>query len=266
MWESWLLGQGYWLMPNAVLFNKDLTDKQKLLYCLISSLCAEKGYCRASNEYIWELLNADARTIRRNISTLQESWFIKITVKNNNQREISLQEREDKNVLGVGQKCPRGVGQKCPHNNTIYNNTIEYNINDFSELYKNYYWLNKWINEKVCNKLLNLKLMEWITLEQIKVAMVLYNTEFRVKGTDYKYVKKFETWIKEFQPLTEEQIEESLTRIIRLHKERKKSDAKYWQSLPSKKARADLCEAFWTEKVNSIYKSEDTSKTILHFT
>jgi hypothetical protein len=40
-------------------------------------------------------------------------------------------------------------------------------------------------------------------------------------------VKKFETWIKEFQPLTEEQIEETLTRLIKQHKEKKKSDPKY---------------------------------------
>ena len=261
MEESWILGQGYWLMPNAVLFNKELTDKQKLLYCLISSLCAEKGYCRATNEYLGEKLNASWETISKNIGKLVAKWFVFVDLVNWNERKITLV----KNDEGGSQKWLGGVVKN--DNPYIYkNNTIENNINDFSELYKNYYWLNKWINEKVCNKLINLKLMQWITLEQIKVGLVLYNTEFRVKGTDYKYVKKFETWIKEFQPLTEEQIEENLTRIIRLHKERKKSDAKYWQSLPSKKARADLCEAFWTEKVNSIYKSEDTSKTILHFT
>ena len=44
----------YWVIPNLVLFDKRLNDKQKLLFCLISSLCAEKWYCRASNEYLWE--------------------------------------------------------------------------------------------------------------------------------------------------------------------------------------------------------------------
>ena len=111
-------------MPNEVLYNTELTDKQKLLFCVISNLCAEKWFCWASNEYLGEKLNADARTIRRNISTLQECWFIKITVKNNNQREISLKEGEDKNVLGVGQKCPRGE-DKNVHIILQENNTIE---------------------------------------------------------------------------------------------------------------------------------------------
>ena len=80
-----------------------------------------------------------------------------------------------------------------------------------------------------------------------------------------KYVKKFDKWIKEFQPLDDDQIEETLTRIVKLHKERKKSDAKYWQSLPAKTVWRDLCETFWTERVNGIFKSEWTT-TILHFT
>lgn len=144
--------------------------------------------------------------------------------------------------------------------------STQYKINDFSELFKSYYWVNKWIDEKVCTKLINLKLMQWITLDQIKVALVLYNSEFRVKGWDnYKYVKKFDKWIKEFQPLDDDQIEETLTRIVKLHRERKKSDPKYWQSIPAKTVRRDLCETFWTERVNTIFKSE-WATTVLHFT
>lgn len=249
-----MLHSGYSLLETA-------------LYGFISYFLTnnEKFYC--TNEQLAEMLCVSENTITNAMNRLKKDELINLTYKTKANgwkiRFVRLTKfgfpnhkicvSEPQNLWGI-------------YNKKIENKKIEYNINDFSELYKNYYWLNKWINEKVCNKLINLKLMQWITLEQIKVGLVLYNTEFRVKGTDYKYVKKFETWIKEFQPLTEEQIEENLTRIIRLHKERKKSDAKYWQSLPSKKARADLCEAFWTEKVNSIFKSEDTSNTILHFT
>ena len=81
-----LLSQWYWIMPNIVLFSNELSDKQKLLYCLISSLCAEKWYCRASNEYLWELLKADKRTISRNISELHDKWFISVEINNNSQR------------------------------------------------------------------------------------------------------------------------------------------------------------------------------------
>ena len=113
-----MLQEGYCFMPNTVLYSKELTDKQKLLFWAISNLCAEKGYCRASNDYLWELLDADERTIRRNVSALQEMWFINIVVKNWNQREITLQEEPGQKCPGGRTKMSGGVGQKCPHNNT----------------------------------------------------------------------------------------------------------------------------------------------------
>ena len=254
-----MLDQWYWLMPNSVLFSKELTDKQKLLFCLISSLCAEKWYCRASNEYLWERLNADERTIRRNVSALNEKWFIKIAVKENNKREIALPYSVDKNVLEVGQKCPGGVGQKCPHN--ITSNNITNDI--YMDLYKNYYWKNKWINETVCNKLLDTKIKQWITLEEIRTWMVLYNCECRLKQ-DFKFVKKFETWIKEFQPLDEQQINEELYAIIKSYRDKKKSDEKFWQSTYAKTLWNDLKQQFGEEKVKWMLKQANSIQ--LNFT
>ena len=108
-----MLEQWYWMIPNTVLYNNELSDKQKLLFCAISNLCAEKWYCRATNEYIWELLNADKRTISRNLSTLQEKWFI--SIEDDIQRKITL----DKNVVGGRQKCLGGIDKNVYHNNTI---------------------------------------------------------------------------------------------------------------------------------------------------
>ena len=255
-----MLDQWYWLMPNSVLFSKELTDKQKLLFCLISSLCAEKWYCRATNDYIGELLNADKRTISRNLSELEEKWFITIEIWI--QRKISL----DKNVYGGRQKCLGGVDKNVYQNNIIEYKDISKDISiGYSDLYKNYYWKNKWINETVCNKLLDTKLKQWITLDDIKIWMMLYNTECRIKQ-EYRYVKKFETWIKEFQPLTEEQIEETLTRLIKQHKEKKKSDPKYTKWILAKTVWNDLCDTFWKDRVNGIFKRESSSETILNFT
>lgn len=124
-----MLDQWYWVMPNDVLFSKDLTDKQKLLYCLISSLCAEKWYCRATNEYLWELLNADKWTISKNISALQEKWFINVVVsqKSWNQRKITLAENDKtivKNDYTYSQEWQEGI---VKNDNIIIqdNNTIE---------------------------------------------------------------------------------------------------------------------------------------------
>lgn len=126
-----MLEQGFGIMPNSILYNDGLTDKQKLLFCMISSLCAEKGYCRATNKYIGEKLNADERTISRNLSALQEKGYIYIEIENNTQRKITL----DKNVVGVGQKCPGGDRQKCPHNNTSDKITNENSMSKFEEFW-----------------------------------------------------------------------------------------------------------------------------------
>ena len=116
-----ILNEGYWIMPNIVLYSKELTDKQKLLYCLISSLCAEKWYCRATNEYLWELLNASKNTISRNVSILVEKWFIYIDVNQNYQRKLTLV----KNDEGDTQKWVWGDTQKWVDNNTTTNTTNE---------------------------------------------------------------------------------------------------------------------------------------------
>lgn len=253
-----MLDQWYWLMPNSVLFSKELTDKQKLLFCLISSLCAEKWYCRATNDYIGELLNADKRTISRNLSELEEKWFITIGIWT--QRKISL----DKNVYGGRQKCLGGVDKNVYQNNIIEYKDISKDISiGYSDLYKNYYWKNKWINETVCNKLIDTKLKQWITLEEIRTWMVLYNCECRLKQ-DFKFVKKFETWIKEFQPLDEQQINEELYAIIKSYRDKKKSDEKFWQSTYAKTLWNDLKQQFGEEKVKWMLKQANSIQ--LNFT
>ena len=147
-----------------------------------------------------------------------------------------------------------------------------YMINDkwyissvYISLYDSYYWKDKWIDVSVCDKLINTKLKQWMTLDDIQTWVVLYNCECRL-NQEYRYVKKFENRIKWFQPLTDEQKEETLRRIIKLHKEKKKSDPKYSDSLPAKTLWKDLCDTFWSEKVNSIFKSEAWWNTILNFT
>lgn len=85
-----ILQNGFCMIPNVVLYDNELSDKQKLLYWVISSLCAEKWYCWASNEYISELLWVNKWTISKNISILSEKWYINITLDNNCKRYIEL--------------------------------------------------------------------------------------------------------------------------------------------------------------------------------
>lgn len=249
-----MLEQGYWIMPNSVLYSTELSDKQKLLFCTISSLCAKEWFCRATNEYLGKLLNASKITISKNVSVLQEKWFINVEVsqKDGNTRKITMVENDG----GYSQKWQEGIVKN--DNPYIYmNNTIEY-------IYSNYYWKWKWIDEKKCNKLIEDKLKQWITLEDIQKSLTLYNCECRIKQ-DYQYVKKLETWLKEFQPLTDEQIEETLYTVVKEYSKKKKSDDKFANSKPAKTLWNDLKETFGEEKVKSMFKQANSSSIQLTF-
>lgn len=71
-----MLDQGYGIMPNSILFNKELSDKEKLLYCLISSLCAKEWFSWASNQYLWEKLSLHKDNIWKYLSKMNKSWII----------------------------------------------------------------------------------------------------------------------------------------------------------------------------------------------
>lgn len=241
-----MLDKWYWIMPNIVLFDKELTDKQKLLFCLISSLCAKEWFCWATNEYLWEKLWANKLTISRNIAVLEEKWLIYIDIipEQWNKRKMGIV----KNDNTYWQKSIEGIDENI---NSLYiytNITNEY-------LYERYYWSTKWINKKKCNGIIDNLLKQWTTLNDIRIWMVLYNNECRL-NREWRYVKKLENWLAEFQPLTDEQIEENLTRIVREYKQKKKSDEKYSKSKPCKDLWNELCEAFWKEKMNAMFKSE----------
>lgn len=240
-----MLDKWYWIMPNVVLFDTELTDKQKLLFCLISSLCAKEWFCWATNEDLWKRLWANKLTISRNLSKLQDKWLITIEVENRNSRKIRI----DKNIKGDWQKSIGGIDKNI-NPLYIYNITNEY-------LYERYYWSTKWINKKKCNGIIDDLLKQWITLNDIRIWMVLYNNECRL-NKEWRYVRKLENWLAEFQPLTDGQIEENLTRIVRDYKLKKKSDEKYSKSKPCKDLWNELCEVFWKEKMNAMFKNEST--------
>jgi hypothetical protein len=71
------------IIPAVVRYNKNLTDKEKLIYAEITALSNKEGCCWASNAYFAELYNASERTIRSAITNLVEQRLIerKITYK-----------------------------------------------------------------------------------------------------------------------------------------------------------------------------------------
>lgn len=64
------------IIPAVVRYNKNLTDKEKLIYAEITALSNKEGCCWASNAYFAELYNASERTIRSAITNLVEQKLI----------------------------------------------------------------------------------------------------------------------------------------------------------------------------------------------
>ena len=249
-----MLDKWYWIMPNKVLFDNELKDKQKLLFCLISSLCAKEWFCWATNDYLWSKLNANKLTISRNLAVLQEKWYISMEIWKWNERKIAI----DKNDNTYWQKSIEGIDENVNPLYIYMNITNEYII-------QNFYWVSKyWVDNKKCNKLIDDLLKQWITLEDIRIWMVLYNNECRLRW-DWDHLMKLETWLDKFKKPTEEQMEERLTALIRQHKQKKKSDEKYSKSARAKTLWNELCETFWKERVNTIFKNESVWGIELNF-
>ena len=149
--ETLIINQWYWIIPNSVLFDEGLTDKQKLLFCLVSSLCAEKWFCWATNDYLWQLLNVCRSTISKNISILHERWLIKAEIENKFRRKITLVKNDKplvKNDKGDSKKSERGVSKKSEDNIISNNITKEKEISSKEEIEKLSYG-NKDINNLI---------------------------------------------------------------------------------------------------------------------
>ena len=57
----------YSILPATVRYDKELTDKAKLLYSEITSLCNANGECWANNNYFAELYNTSTNNISKNV-------------------------------------------------------------------------------------------------------------------------------------------------------------------------------------------------------
>ena len=68
---------GYAICMNQWALDKDIKNELGLLL-IISSLCAEKGYCFASNKYLEELFNIPEENISRKIKKLEKKGYITI--------------------------------------------------------------------------------------------------------------------------------------------------------------------------------------------
>lgn len=72
--------KGIWI-PIEILTDKDLSDKEKLIYSIILYFSKEKDYCAVSNTQLAELLNLTTNHISKLISSLNNKKYVKVILK-----------------------------------------------------------------------------------------------------------------------------------------------------------------------------------------
>ena len=72
---------GLWI-PYQILTDKNLRDKEKIIYSLILFFSNKKGYCSIRNKYLADMLNRSIKRISSIINTLQDKKYILIVPKN----------------------------------------------------------------------------------------------------------------------------------------------------------------------------------------
>lgn len=127
--------EGYSICFNEWALDKEIKNELRLLL-IISSLCAEKGYCYASNKYFADLFDETERSISKKIKLLETKKYINIEYERNGTivtnrfiyierlKKISMDHR--KNFLST-------VEKNFEYNNIRLNNIKEYSFNKLKE-------------------------------------------------------------------------------------------------------------------------------------
>lgn len=75
----------YVVIPSQVFFDMELSDKAKLLYGLISSMCNHLGYCWAKNSTLARFMGVkEDKSIRNYLSELKKRDYISVEQANEN--------------------------------------------------------------------------------------------------------------------------------------------------------------------------------------
>ena len=112
---------GYALCLNKWALDKSIKNDLGLLL-IISSLCAEKGYCWASNEYLGNLFDVTPESISRKLKLLENKNYITIEYERRGTQVIKRYLRLTKISTDHYQKCQWTINKNVKENNTSINN------------------------------------------------------------------------------------------------------------------------------------------------
>ena len=121
---------GYSICFNEWALDKDIKNELGLLL-IISSLCAEKGYCYASNEYFATLFEINEVSVSRKLKILEDKNYITIDYKMSGNVVKSREIRLTKMLTAVNKNVNGAVNKNVKENNISINNISYNNIIDY---------------------------------------------------------------------------------------------------------------------------------------
>lgn len=207
---------GYSICFNEWALDKDIKNELGLLL-IISSLCAEKGYCYASNEYFATLFEINEVSVSRKLKILEDKNYITIDYKMSGNVVKSREIRLTKMLTAVNKNVNGAVNKNVKENNISinnisYNNIIDYYQDKVSILNPmQYEMLNNLIDKvgedkvkdaidtAICNGVNNLNYI-------IKVANNTTTIKNKKQASIPKWMNEFENY--EEEEMTEEELKE----------------------------------------------------------
>ena len=116
--------KSFWSIITApVLYHKELSDKSKILFGVISNLTKQKGYCYAHNSTLAEELGWGERTVQDCIKQLETAGFVKriseLVEKNVSVRKIYIITHPQNSAGDPGSTLLGAPAAACTHNEVI---------------------------------------------------------------------------------------------------------------------------------------------------
>lgn len=194
------MNNGYSICFNEWALDEKIKNELRLLL-IISSLCAEKGYCYASNKYLADLFNETEISISRKINNLSKNNYISIEYEKRGCEITSRKIRLTKLLTDDYQNCYSTINKNVKENN-ISNNNIS--NNNKKEIYKEKEL--KEMFEDVWNLYPNKKgktnayrdfskaLKDGVPLETIQQGLETYIKYIEIERVEPKFIKNGSTW------------------------------------------------------------------------
>lgn len=166
---------GYSICFNEWALDKEIKNDLGLLL-IISSLCAEKGYCYASNEYLGNLFDLPKETISRKLKLLQDKNYITIEYEKKGCEITARKIRLTKMLIHDYQNCYSTINKNVKENNIMINNisNIERYIDEIQQFKPVLNSSDYEIIKKIASK---------YSLDQVKQALAIskQNNAYSVK-------------------------------------------------------------------------------------